>query len=488
MNRLYPHSVSLCPRVLAAAILGLAVTSASGCKSSVRQPHGGSRGGQGQAAQPLLVVAIDPPAGRTEVGPDSVLEVSFSEAVDLDSLGQSPVRAVDLKMLEPIPGSVAVGPGGRSLIFRPEGGIPDGAMFSFDLSRDLRSSSGGPLAVSSDPGAPRLPAFYATFSEAPRIQGSLRFVEATSSSISLEWDRATDNSSPDGSLLTYLIFAATASEAIDYSKPPLLRSDPGATSAAVTRLEPGVEYRMACRARDELGNLSPPTNDVVARTRTTDDALPPDFGGVTGLEADPEIPSRLKVTWAPGLDRPDPQTPLTYNVYLAFGSGEQDFTTPSRTSAAGATELLLEGLAPNTEHFVVVRAMDASGNEEKNTVEAVRRTPVSYVENVFKILNLPRGYDASLCWPPCTNFVQPGGCARGGCHTDAGRAGGLGLQTYAQMIQSDTIVAGNPARSQFIFLLRTTTARRMPRGGTCNLGEDCIQTLERWIAEGARNN
>ncbi len=469
-------------------MLAALLPAAPGCKSSVRQLKGSSLAGQ--RAEPLVAVSLEPTPGRTEVGPLSAIRVKLSEAPDPASLGSEPLRVTDLFTARRLAGSTTISADGLTLAFRATEGLPRSGMISVDVSALLQSLRGGRYAANPEAGSPQFPAFYATFSEAPVLDPRIEVVDATSSSVTLAWDAASDNSSPDGSRITYKIYLARSGEPIDYSRPPERETAPGALTDVVTRLEADQEYRLAVRATDPLGNQSLPSPEVTARTRSTADNLPPEFSGIVKLEADVASPTTLKAVWSAGRDRPDPLAPLSYNVYVSTEPGQQSFNLPTKTSAPNATEVLIDGLATDTEYFVVVRAMDASGNEELNTVEAPtpRRTPVSFAADVLRMLTLPQGYDASLCWPVCTGFRQPGGCARGGCHSGGNPAGGLGLLKYQDYIGSTSIVPGNPGRSDFIARLRTTGARRMPRGGTCNLLDDCIRVVERWIEQGAHDN
>ncbi len=468
--------------------VGFLVIPESGCKSSVRQLKGVSLAGE--KTEPLLAISLEPTPGRTEVGPRSVVRVGFSEAVDPASLGSEPLSVTDLFTARPLTGTTVLDLDQRTLVFRATAGFPGISMFSVDASPALRSAKGGAFTANPEPNTPRFPAFYSTFLEPPVLRGVLSFVDASTSSVSLGWGAASDNSSPDGSGITYKIHVARSSEAIDYSRPPERETAEGALSDTVMRLDAGTAYRFAIQASDSLGNLSLPSNEVIASTRSTTDGEPPEFAGIERLEVNLASPTTLKAVWSPGRDRPDPLAPLLYNVYLATESGKQDFSVPAIISAPGATEVIIKGLLPDTEYFVIVRAMDAEGNEEMNTVEAPtpRRTPVSFSENVLRMMTLPAGYDPSLCWPVCTNFRQPGGCARGGCHSGTFPAGGLGLLTYEDYRDSSTIVPGNPGGSEFIFRLRTTGGRRMPQNGRCNLLDDCIQVVERWILQGALEN
>lgn len=483
--RIRPNLYSIACTVL----VGLLAAAVPACKTSVSPLRGKAPGSQ--TAEPLELLSLDPAPGRIEVGPRREILASFSQDLDPATVTPDALAVTVTATGKPVPGATrfaATEP--RSLRFAPTAGWPPEALVSVNLAPGLRSADGAPLGVSANPQAPRLPVAYSTFAEAPSLTGALELVEVTSSSAALRWGAASDNSSPDGSQLTYRIYGAAEGNPINYDAPAERETTAGTLADTVTRLEPDTAYHFAVRASDALGNLSAPSNEISARTLSTADRIPPSFAGVEKLEVDPARPTELGVSWQPAVDAPDPQAPVSYNLYVALEPGKQDFQIPALTTPAGATSATLTGLLPDTEYFVVVRAMDASGNEEQNTVEAPgpRRTPVSFSKNILPLLTLPAGYDPTLCWPACTSFRQPGGCARGGCHAGGAPAGGLRITSYADLAASPTIVPGDPARSEFVFLLRTTSARRMPRGGTCNLEVACIDRVARWIEQGAQDN
>jgi chitodextrinase len=416
--------------------------------------------------------------------------VLFSDDVDAETLGDRPLVVTEVPGGQPLGGPSSLAADRRTVVFHPST-IRAGASYSLTISPDLRSAAGGVVGPGSDAGDPSFPVAYETFAQPPTLPPGLELVEATTSSLRLQWNAATDNASADGSELDYLVYAAPTPSPIDFDGAPASTTDPGVTTAVISRLEPGTEYRAAVRARDPAGNLSTPSEEVIARTVSAEDHEPPTSPGAVAIEVDPAAPRALTVRWEPAKDRPDPTAPVLYNVYVALESGAQDFNLPAMTTAAGATEASVENLEPDTEYFVVVRAMDTTGNEEDNRVEAPapRRTPVSYAANVQKILTLPDGYDPSLCWPTCTNYVQPGGCARVTCHTGARPAGGLDLRTYETTVGSRAVVPGSSDRSLLILRMQSTNSGvRMPRGGTCNLESGCIDAIARWIDQGAINN
>ena len=58
-----------------------------------------------------------------------------------------------------------------------------------------------------------------------------------------------------------------------------------------------------------------------------------------------------------------------YDVYLAVTPGGEHLSTPSWTTAPGATSFTTPGLPSHGSFYFVVRARDRAGNEERNTAE-----------------------------------------------------------------------------------------------------------------------
>jgi len=90
------------------------------------------------------------------------------------------------------------------------------------------------------------------------------------------------------------------------------------------------------------------------------DTDPPLFAGIESLSHADGV---MLLEWSAATDE---SPPITYNVYHASTSGGQDFTTPSHSTS----ELSLAILdLPEGTYFYVVRAADAGGREDGNTVE-----------------------------------------------------------------------------------------------------------------------
>ncbi|MBI4604065.1 MAG: hypothetical protein HY721_19080 [Planctomycetes bacterium] len=477
---------TLCISLLAAA----AGSFSAGCKSSIRPAR--ARAVTLEPAEPLLAVSVSPLPGRREVGPLTEIRVGFSAALDPGSLGSDPIVVTSLRSFQVLPGASALEGEATVLVFRAQGGMKPDSMYEVRLSRALRSEQGALLEVSPGPSRPSFPVYYATFAIAPVLQGDVRASAESTSALRLDWDDAADNATP-ASQIVYEVFAAEAEVPLDLDKPPQRLTAPGVTEEVVVRLRPATEYRLAIRARDDLGNRSAPSAVLTARTLDAEDRDPPAFAGVAAVDADPRFPHELRASWAPAADA-TPAQDLRYNAYVSLEPGRQDFSTPAKTSEPGALSMAIGGLPPDTTHFVVVRAVDTAGNEDSNAVEVSARTAASFAESVFPVITLPPGTDMGLCWPAGAR-PRTGGCARSTCHMGDRPAGGVSFTTYDAFFRPGRsglrpVVAENPAASTLLVRTRRQPGQSgfMPRGGSAPLHDECLDAIERWILQGALDN
>jgi hypothetical protein len=114
---------------------------------------------------------------------------------------------------------------------------------------------------------------------------------------------------------------------------------------------------------------------AVAPPRARADTKPPSFAGLESAFACTPGPQRpgettpFTLTWQPAHDDRTPSSQIVYDVYLAASPGGEDFARPNWTTAPGATTFKTPGLASHGSFYFVVRARDAAGNEDRNTVE-----------------------------------------------------------------------------------------------------------------------
>ena len=102
---------------------------------------------------------------------------------------------------------------------------------------------------------------------------------------------------------------------------------------------------------------------------------PPNFAGLQRAFACTPGPQRpgqttpFTLSWQPASDNLTPSAQIVYDIYLASTAGREDFSAPTWTSAPGATTFRTPGLASHGSFYFVVRARDAAGNEDHNTIE-----------------------------------------------------------------------------------------------------------------------
>ncbi|MEO7096083.1 MAG: fibronectin type III domain-containing protein, partial [Polyangiales bacterium] len=122
---------------------------------------------------------------------------------------------------------------------------------------------------------------------------------------------------------------------------------------------------------DTSGNADANLVEVSATTAASADVKAPTFGGLASATASSR--TSLALAWADASDDFSLPADITYDVYVATAAGAEVFTSTTRF-IKGATSYTVTGLTANTTYFVVVRAKDEAGNEEKNVIEKSAKT------------------------------------------------------------------------------------------------------------------
>ncbi|HEV8248456.1 MAG TPA: fibronectin type III domain-containing protein [Gaiellaceae bacterium] len=112
-----------------------------------------------------------------------------------------------------------------------------------------------------------------------------------------------------------------------------------------------------------------------AGARPPADTQPPQFDGL--VSATTCVPGPIVVgdttsytlRWDPATDNVTRSKKIVYDVYQASAPGAEDFSTPTYTTAAGATSFVTPPLPANQPVYFVVRARDKAGNSDSNKVE-----------------------------------------------------------------------------------------------------------------------
>ena len=205
----------------------------------------------------------------------------------------------------------------------------------------------------------------------PTFAGLVSATGVSNTQIELSWAPASDDVT-DAAALVYDIYQAASAEALGYGS-PTYTSAAGAGGFTVFGLNPGTTYWFAVRARDAAGNRDDNTVTRSAATLQGADTTAPVFSGLVVATA--VSATRIDLFWGAANDDTTPANQIVYDVFQSTVSGGQTFGAPTYSTAAGATELQVTGLTPQTTYFFVVRARDAAGNADTNTQERSATTP-----------------------------------------------------------------------------------------------------------------
>lgn len=313
----------------------------------------------------------------------------------------------------------------------------------------------------------------------PPVFAGVETATPLAQAVRLQWEPATDDVT-EAAGIVYLVYQALEAGAQDFRQ-PVLETAAGAAQATVTGLGVDTGYFFVVRARDAAGNVDANTAEIPVTTLAIADSTPPAFAGVAS--ATPIGTTSMELAWQPATDDNAPPDAITYHVYVSETAGGQVFTAPALTTPPGATSALVEELRAGTGYFFVVRAEDAAGNQDTNTVEVqgTTRATLSFSRDVEPILD--------------------GTCARMGCHTGVNPAEELDLRagrahaalvgvTAVQCGDSRARVApGNPDSSYLIDKLTGVdlcAGTAMPKGSPLARAE--IQLIRDWVAAGARDD
>jgi hypothetical protein len=218
----------------------------------------------------------------------------------------------------------------------------------------------------------------------PVFPGVTSVTSAPEASLTISWKAATDDLTPQAAIV-YDVYLATTPGAENLNVPDAV-SLPGATSITVNGLLASTTYYVVVRAVDAAGNVDVSIESVVEKSGMSGtDNQAPVFGGCTSATA--VDAQSISVTWQPGTDNSTPPLQIAYDVFASTTEGGQDFSTPTKTFTATGSDVLtgglVDGLKSGSTYYVVCRARDLTGNEDKNTFARVATTAVDSMPPTF---------------------------------------------------------------------------------------------------------
>nr|WP_237418285.1 fibronectin type III domain-containing protein [Actinomadura rayongensis] len=182
----------------------------------------------------------------------------------------------------------------------------------------------------------------ATDTTAPGVPVNLKAVGSSDGkSVDLSWDPSADPKNADGSagsgVAGYEVYDQAGKKIADVTDP----------KTTVTGLTPGTEYTYTVKAKDKAGNVSAASAAVKVTTGPAADTVAP--SAPANVVATP-APTSVSLTWEKSTDN---VAVTGYEVYDSSGKKVADVTTNSAT---------LNGLTPDTDYTVTVKAKDKAGN------------------------------------------------------------------------------------------------------------------------------
>lgn len=157
--------------------------------------------------------------------------------------------------------------------------------------------------------------------------------------------------------------------------------------------------------------VAPDASNLEAGKDAPDDvdgARPPTFAGITAVAA--VSGTELMAVWNPGVDPSGSAATLRYRVYVGPAGRPLSYATPAAQTAPGALFAVVSGLEDGSSYVVGVRAIDAAGVEDGNTVTRPGKTTTEDTPPTFAGLAsaAPGGSGAvQLSWDAAKDTVTP---------------------------------------------------------------------------------
>ncbi len=240
---------------------------------------------------------------------------------------------------------------------------------------------------------------------APTFGGVTSVGAASATSLGVTWAPATDAVTP-ASAIVYDVYVGTTAGGENFAA-PTVSSPPGATSVFVEGLVTGSTYYAVVRARNAAGIEDKNVVEIAGKPQA--DSNPPSFAGASSAGASPQ--GGVTLIWSAAIDDLTPTPGIGYYVYVATAAGAENFNVPSYATDPGVTTYLVPALPqPGARYYFVVRAHDAAGNIDMNTIEVSAMPGPDTIAPVFAgctsavTLNSTQ---ANVTWDPATDNTTP---------------------------------------------------------------------------------
>ena len=194
--------------------------------------------------------------------------------------------------------------------------------------------------------------------EPPKVSTtSFKTIESTSDSITVTWEKATDNITA----AEKIVYTVYIKENISTEVSRLVHTAKNLTSYTFTGLKADTEYLVHVFADDEAGNfIRYPAKNASRRIKTMPvDKEAPTVKSTSFTKIESTSDS-ITVTWEKATDNVTPADKIMYNVYIKENNTSE--TSRLVQSATNISTYTFTGLKADTEYLVHVFARDAANN------------------------------------------------------------------------------------------------------------------------------
>lgn len=244
---------------------------------------------------------------------------------------------------------------------------------------------------------------------APVFGGITGLAQLSASTLLVQWRPASDNGDLPGTLV-YRVFLSDDPTSFDLQNPTYV-SPKGATLATLKGVPGGKKLYAMVRSVDSFGNTDANSKVLSA---TTPEGEAPTFAGLASVTA--ASSTSVTLSWAPAVDNITAAQSIVYRVYQSNAAGGETFTAPSYTVATGDTAYTVTGLTPGSAYYFVVRAVDAVGNEDRNSVEKSIALPppdtTAPTSGGPPVLTGDSPSSVRLTWPASADDLTPASALR----------------------------------------------------------------------------
>ena len=226
---------------------------------------------------------------------------------------------------------------------------------------------------------------------APVIKNAnLRVVKVSNESITIAWDKATDNVTKESDIEYHVSWIIDGDKGARYGAKLT-----GAETYTITHLKSGCKYAISVMARDEAGNIQRYA-DCLAETLDTE---APQIGSGK-VRMGPRSDNELAIEWDPATDNVTAASNIKYLVSRSEGNA----WGPSN-ELTGKTSYIFTGLKSGTEYKFRVIAVDEAGNksEEYPILTAITKDSIAPTVSSNKLTATVEGNNVTLKWTPATD-------------------------------------------------------------------------------------